>query len=145
MNRAAALALLPLVTACVSSPEPTYTASAPGAQPTARPTQAPPPQTTRPPAASGFRTPAIMALPGLEPVIGRNATALANQLGPPRLTVKEGDALKLQFAGAACTLDVFLYPLRPNAEPTATHVEARRASDAQDVDRAACVAALRRP
>lgn len=85
-----------------------------------------------------------MNLPGLEGVIGKNETALANIFGPPRLTVREGDVRKLQFLGEACVLDVYLYPLQPRAEPTATHVDARRASDGQDVDRAACVRALRR-
>lgn len=83
-------------------------------------------------------------MPGLEAVIGRNATALANLFGAPRLTVAEGDAVKLQFGGAACVLDVYLYPLQPRAEPTATYIDARRASDGVDVDRAACVKALRR-
>ena len=85
-----------------------------------------------------------MNLPGLEAVIGRDVTALANLFGAPRLNVKEGDAVKLQFTGPPCVLDVFLYPLRPGAQPSATHVEARRASDGADVDRAACVRALRR-
>ncbi len=85
-----------------------------------------------------------MQLPGLEGVIGQNGTALANTFGAPRLEVREGDALKLQFSGEACVLDVYLYPLRPGAEPSATYVDARRASDGLDVDRAACVAALRR-
>ena len=49
---------------------------------------------------------------------------------------------KLQFAGPPCVLDVYLYPLRPGAEPVATHVDARRESDGRDVDRAACIAAL---
>jgi hypothetical protein len=40
-------------------------------------------------------------------------------------------------------LDVYLYPLTQGAEPTATYVDARRASDGLDVDRARCVAALR--
>ncbi|WP_370190188.1 hypothetical protein [Qipengyuania sp.] len=85
-----------------------------------------------------------MNIPGLESVIGRNETALANLFGPPRLTVKEGDARKLQFTGEACVLDVYLYPLTPGGEPSATYVDARRASDGLDVDRAACVKALRR-
>ena len=85
-----------------------------------------------------------MQVPGTEEVIGKNETALANLFGPPRLAVKEGDARKLQFVGQACVLDVYLYPLRPNGEPSATYVDARRASDGQDVDRAACVKALRR-
>jgi hypothetical protein len=81
---------------------------------------------------------------GLEGVIEHNATALLNRFGPPRLDVSEGDMRKLQFAGEACVLDVFLYPLRPGAEPVATYVDARRPSDGLDVDRAACVAALQR-
>jgi hypothetical protein len=85
-----------------------------------------------------------MRLPGLEAVIGADARRLAELFGPARLTVPEGDALKLQFAGQACVLDVFLYPLRPGGQPAATHVEARRASDGQDVDHAGCVVALRR-
>lgn len=86
----------------------------------------------------------MMNVPGLEGVIGRNETALANLFGAPRLNVTEGDAKKLQFAGEACVLDVYLYPLRPGGEPSATYVDARRASDGLDVDRAACVRALRR-
>ncbi|WP_421989288.1 hypothetical protein [Qipengyuania sp.] len=85
-----------------------------------------------------------MNVPGLEGVIGRNETALANLFGPPRLSVTEGDAKKLQFTGEACVLDVYLYPLEPRGEPSATYVDARRASDGLDVDRAACVAALER-
>lgn len=85
-----------------------------------------------------------MRLPGLEAVIGADARRLGELFGAPRLTVPEGDALKLQFSGTACVLDVFLYPLRPGGQPAATHVESRRASDGQDVDRANCVAALRR-
>ena len=85
-----------------------------------------------------------MNVPGLEGVIGRNETALANLFGAPRLNVTEGDAKKLQFAGEACVLDVYLYPLRPGVEPSATYVDARRASDGLDVDRADCVRALRR-
>lgn len=85
-----------------------------------------------------------MRTPGLESVIGADARRLIQEFGPARLTVPEGDAVKLQFAGTACVLDVFLYPLRPGGQPTATHVEARRPSDGQETDRAACVAALRR-
>lgn len=113
----------------------------------ARPVPPPPMTTPRPqvaPSSGAFIAPRVMNLPGLEAVIGRNSTALANIFGPPRLAVEEGDAVKLQFTGEACVLDVYLYPLRPGGEPSATHVDARRASDGNDVDRAACVAALRR-
>ena len=96
------------------------------------------------PSSQSFIAPTIMRLPGLESVIGADARGLSEIFGPARLTVPEGDAVKLQFAGQPCVLDVFLYPLRPGGQPAATHVEARRSSDGQDVDRAACVAALKR-
>ena len=125
--------------------------SAPRMEPAApRPAAAvrPPPQQSAGPAvahsAPGFIAPTVMRLPGLESVIGADARRLTEIFGPARLTVPEGDAVKLQFAGTPCVLDVFLYPLRPGGQPSATHVEARRPSDGQDVDRANCVAALRR-
>lgn len=96
------------------------------------------------PSTRTFIAPTIMRLPGLESVIGADARKLVEIFGPARLTVPEGDALKLQFASAACVLDIFLYPLSPGGSPAATHVEARRPSDGQDTDRADCVAALRR-
>jgi hypothetical protein len=85
-----------------------------------------------------------MNLPGLEGVIGATTAQLQKEFGQSRLDVWEGDARKLQFSGEACVLDVYLYPPRPGAEPTATYVDARRSSDGLDVDRAACVKALRR-
>lgn len=83
-----------------------------------------------------------MRTPGLENVIGQSASQLVRRFGSARLDIAEGDARKLQFTGEPCVLDVYLYPLRPGAQPVATHVEARRASDGRAVDRAACVAAL---
>lgn len=83
-------------------------------------------------------------MPGLEGVIGANASDLTRQFGQPRLDVWEGDARKLQFTGSACVLDIFLYPSARGRDPQATYVEARRASDGKDVDRAACVSALRK-
>ena len=47
------------------------------------------------------------------------------------------------FVVTACVLDVYLYPGAGNADLRATYAEARRASDGKDVDRAACVTALR--
>lgn len=88
--------------------------------------------------------PQVMHLPGLEGVIGANAAALQRQFGQPRLDLREGDVRKLQFSGNACVLDIYLYPSGSSADPVATHVDARRGSDGQDVDRAACVEALRR-
>lgn len=86
----------------------------------------------------------VLALPGLEGVIGATPGDLARQFGTPRLDVWEGDARKVQYSGAACVLDIYLYPAAPGREPQATYVDARRGSDGQDVDRAACIAALRR-
>ena len=138
MHKALGLLGAGLLAGCVSAPRP-------AAPLVSRP---PPPQAAAGPVAApssqGFIAPTVMRMPGLEAVIGADARRLAELFGPARLTVPEGDAVKLQFSGQACVLDVFLYPLRPGGQPAATHVEARRPSDGQDTDRAACVAALRR-
>ena len=137
MARSLVLVAAMLVTGCASAiPPPRPAVVAPPAPQTAAPVAAP--------SSQSFIAPTIMRLPGLESVIGADARRLGELFGPARLTVPEGDAVKLQFAGAPCVLDVFLYPLRPGGQPAATHVEARRPSDGQDTDRAACVAALRR-
>lgn len=109
------------------------------------PAQVPPTRPAPPPVQQSAdpMAPRVMQLPGLEGVIGASVGELQRQFGAARLDVYEGDARKLQFVGDACVLDVYLYPLRRGAEPTATYVDARRPSDALDVDRAACVAALR--
>ena len=132
-----ALLLTPLLAACGSGGVKTA-ASTPG-----KPRQ---------PAVVAVRTPVhsppprakVFAAPGLEGVIGADTGDLVRQFGPARLDVWEGDARKLQFTGNACVLDVYLYPPSPGAPPEATYVDARRASDGQDVDRAACVTALKR-
>ena len=137
MGRSFALVSAILLTGCASAVPPTRpVVTAPPAPQTAGPVAAP--------SSQSFIAPTIMRLPGLESVIGADARRLGEIFGPARLTVPEGDAVKLQFVETACVLDVFLYPLRPGGQPAATHVEARRPSDGQDVDRAACVAALRR-
>lgn len=84
-----------------------------------------------------------MNLPGLNGVIGETAEQLIRSFGKPRLDVIEADSRKLQFSGTPCVLDIYLYPARPGATPTATHLEARRASDGFEVDRVACAKALR--
>jgi hypothetical protein len=140
--RAAAFLALPLLAACAAVPA---TQPQGSAAPQQRPrTGKVPPSRPAPPPKPVFRTPEIQRLPGLESVIDKDAAALVGQFGRPRLEVREGDMRKLQFAGEPCVLDVYLYPLRPGSEPVATHVDARRASDGLDVDRAACIAALMR-
>ncbi|TCM18626.1 hypothetical protein EDF56_104156 [Novosphingobium sp. PhB165] len=91
------------------------------------------------------RDPKFQAIPGVEGVIGADRTQLVRLFGEPRLDVMEGDARKLQFTGTACLLDIYLYPPTGAKEPVATYVDARRGSDGKDVDRAACIAALRKP
>ena len=135
-NLLLALSLLPLLAACGSGGVKTAASTPPKPRPqmvaVRAPVHAPPPR------------PRVLAAPGLEGVIGASPDELARKFGPARLDVWEGDARKLQFTGTACVLDVYLYPPSAGAPPQATYVDARRASDGQDVDRAACVAALKR-
>ena len=138
-----ALALLPLLAACANQPR-SQTSGAGKVQsaaskPPLSAARKPVRQPTRraPPAAQ------TLVLPGLEGVIGATSADLVRQFGTARLDVWEGDARKLQFSGTACVLDIYLYPAARDLEPQATYLDARR-SDGRDVDRAACVAALRR-
>ena len=127
-----ALALAPALAACGAG-----TATQRPATPQPRPRTAAPVRTAPP-------LPRVQVAPGLEGVIGANRDGLIRQFGTPRLDVWEGDARKLQFSASACVLDIFLYPPAPGRDPEATYVDARRASDGQDVDRASCVAALKK-
>ncbi|MBX9665279.1 hypothetical protein [Novosphingobium sp.] len=110
------------------------------------PAPPPPPRAIRPAPPAAIQTqrprPHIQVLPGLEGVIGADADALTRQFGAPRLDVREGDARKLQWSGTPCVLDAYLYPPDAGGRPIATFIDARR-GDGRDVDRAACVAALR--
>ena len=80
---------------------------------------------------------------GLERVMGRDARALVATFGNPDADVQEGDARKLQFGGAICVLDAYLYPPKSGGEPVVTYVDARE-RDGSTIDRASCVAALTR-
>lgn len=137
-----ALALVPLVAACGGAGavqgggKVQSTGSAAAAAPAARPV-------VRQPARAAQRPAQVHMVPGLEGVIGATPSEVTRRFGQARLDVWEGDARKLQFSGAACVLDIYFYPEHGNREPVATYTEARRASDGKDVDRAACVAALR--
>lgn len=141
----ALIALIPLLSACGGSSgsaaiKSVSTRPAP-ARPSGRaPVRAIPAPIHRapPPAAP------VQMIPGLEGVIGATAPEIIRQFGTARLDVWEGDARKLQFSGVPCVLDVYLYPAAPGREPQASYVDARR-KDGRDVDRAACVAALRPP
>ncbi|WP_239806786.1 hypothetical protein [Croceicoccus hydrothermalis] len=137
-NSAAAVVLVTLLAACAVP-----ASQAPVGRRAGAPSSTPLPQRPDVPTSTAFRAPRVMNLPGLEGVIGADAGRLVQQFGTPRLDVWEDDARKLQFAGSACTLDIYLYPAAPRAQERATYVDARR-SDGREVDRAACVRALRR-
>ncbi len=77
-----------------------------------------------------------------DPLIGQSANAVTRLFGTPRLDVREGAGRKLQFTGAACVLDVYLYPPRSGADAVVSHLDARNAAGA-DVDYRQCVSALR--
>lgn len=134
-NAAPSLLLALLLGACASA------SAAPTSVP-AKPAAAAPVPVRAPVRRAPPKAQALIA-PGLEGVIGATREDLVDQFGPARLDVWEGDARKLQFAGTACVLDVYLYPPSAGTEPEATYADARRASDGLEVDRAACVAALR--
>lgn len=76
-------------------------------------------------------------------LIGNNVDAVGRMFGKPRLDINEGPARKLQFAGAACILDIYFYPARAGTEPVATHVDART-PDGRNAEVDSCAAALRR-
>lgn len=108
------------------------------------PVRTPPSRTPAPRPSQIVRPSAqVMMLPGLEGVIGADALQLGRVFGTPRLDVIEDDARKMQWSGTACILDIYLYPQQGGNRPTATYVDARR-GDGREVDRAACVAALRK-
>lgn len=91
------------------------------------------------PGSAIIRVPQMMSAAGLEEIIGAEARSLTQRLGEPRLDGFEGDVRKLQFAGKACVMDIYLYPLQPGAEPVATHVEARLREGGASVDRVQCL------
>ena len=112
-------------------------ASSGGSGPVAAPTPAP----VR---AGVVRVPVTMAPQGLEGVIGQDAGTLTRRFGAPRIDLAEGDARKLQFSGSSCVLDIYLYPMRPDAEPVAAHVEARLRQGGAAVDRGDCIREVER-
>ncbi|WP_447758226.1 hypothetical protein [Sphingopyxis fribergensis] len=76
-------------------------------------------------------------------LIGQSANAALGLFGKPRLDVAEGTGRKLQFAGAACILDIYYYAPRQGADPLATHVDART-PEGRDANVPSCIEALRR-
>lgn len=144
---AALAVLVPLLAACggSGSPPPRSVSSKPAVNRASPPrTSATPQLATRPAIRRTPPSATVLSAPGLDGVIGASAVELTRQFGNARIDVWEGDARKLQFTGTACVLDIYLYPPAEGRDPRATYVDARR-TDGRDVDRAACVAALRTP
>lgn len=79
---------------------------------------------------------------GVDSVVGESAAALLNRFGTARIDLTEGDARKLQFTSQSCVLDIYFYPTSADAQPVATHIEARERSVGAPFDRAACIAAV---
>lgn len=69
------------------------------------------------------------------------AGELIAHFGRPRLQIVEGEGTKLQFVGASCILDVYLYPPPSGGTPRATLIEARNAQGS-DVSAQSCAATL---
>lgn len=75
---------------------------------------------------------------------GKTMAQLQSLFGAPRLTVREGDAVKIQFSGTACILDVYLYPENPGQEALARHVDARSTQNNSEINEQQCIGQLRR-
>jgi len=73
---------------------------------------------------------------------GMTANELTEHFGRPRLQIQEGQGTKLQFAGASCVLDFYLYPGQGGA-PRVTHIDARNVQGG-DVSPQACVYEIER-
>lgn len=100
----------------------------------------PPPRAGYVPVPSQRPAPAAPLPTSLAAVQGATAPRLIARFGKPQLDTSEGTARKLQFAGAICVLDAYLYP-QGRGEPVVTHIDARQ-RDGRPIDQASCVAAL---
>ncbi len=64
-------------------------------------------------------------------LLGLSASELGERFGQPRLQLREGPGIKLQWADSGCVLDVFLYPPESGRGlARVTHAEARAPSGA---------------
>lgn len=98
--------------------------------------RATPPRATAPP-------PTVVRPVQNNALIGSSADAVGRMFGKPRLDVTEGAGRKLQFAGAACILDIYFYAPRAGADPVATHVDART-PDGRNAEVNSCAQSIQR-
>lgn len=76
-------------------------------------------------------------------LIGLAANELVTRFGAPALQIREGNSFKIQYRGARCVLDAFLYP-SGGAQLRVTHVETRTLSGG-DTHQADCIRSLEYP
>jgi hypothetical protein len=96
---------------------------------------------TPPPRAGYVPLPSAAPLPANRSAVqGATAPRLIARFGKPQLDIGEGTARKLQFAGAICVLDAYLYP-QGRGEAVVTWLDTRQ-RDGSPIDQASCVAAL---
>jgi hypothetical protein len=75
-------------------------------------------------------------------LVGLTVDELGARFGQPSFQVREGTALKLQWAAPSCVLDAFLYPPASGSGALrVTYVEARRPTG-DPTDQLGCIAAL---
>ncbi len=75
-------------------------------------------------------------------LVGLTVPELGELFGPPTLQVREGPGVKLQYRGAGCVLDAYLYPPEGGAGvERVTHVDTRAVSGV-DTDPVSCEAAI---
>jgi len=75
-------------------------------------------------------------------LIGLTGDEVAGRLGQPALQIRDGDSLKLQFRGARCVLDTYLYRGQSGEGALrVTHVDTRD-KDGRNVDQRTCLAEL---
>ena len=73
---------------------------------------------------------------------GMTANELIQHFGRPRLQIQEGEGTKLQFGGASCVLDFYLYPTQ-GGTPRVSHIDARNLQGG-DVSAQSCVYEIER-
>ncbi|WP_395622205.1 hypothetical protein [Sphingomonas daechungensis] len=85
-------------------------------------------------------TPTGPSVPGS--LVNMTAAELIQKMGQPKLQVREGPGLKLQFKSRSCILDAYLYPSPSGGLPErVTHVDTRL-SNGNDTSQQACIASL---
>lgn len=102
--------------------------------------------------ASTAEQPPASAVPPPGPMVHRHGSLaglttldLQQRFGAPRLQLRNGPGLMLQFGGGPCVLDAYLYPpASGSGAARVTHVEARRLPNGEAMREADCAALIAR-